>query len=292
MTRLFCFFGLLLAAPFLLSLAPDMLVSFEEQSSWSTSKAEAMNAQKLFFVDFDANYCAACRQMDRTTFMDVQLADYMKQKVVALKVDVQEIDGMRWSQQYEIEALPTMLVFDEKGRMVKRLVGYQSAEDLLTTFKELAPKQDYEPAAQDQPLSTPEPQKEELEVETTVSAEPPKPENPKPAITASSQPTPEPPAKEKELYELSIRRTKVQGYSTQVGVFSSYENVLDLAEKIGQQMQQKTFVEVERLNGKTVYRLLVGLFPSRRQASVMRNNLLMKGHAAIIYQLGMPEQVS
>ncbi len=99
------------------------------------AKEQAASESKLYFVDFDASYCATCRNMDQSTYMDPILAQYMDDNVVALRLDVQDFDGVMWSQQYDVEALPTMLVFNNKGKLVKRLVGYQSAADLLKEFK-------------------------------------------------------------------------------------------------------------------------------------------------------------
>ena len=108
------------------------IVSFEE-ADWDKSKTRAAAEGKLYFVDFDASYCATCRNMDESTYMSQQLADYMQNNVVALRVNVQDFDGVMWSQQYEVEALPTMLIFDAQGKLVKRLVGYKSASDLMTS---------------------------------------------------------------------------------------------------------------------------------------------------------------
>ena len=127
----------------LLALVPItlMIMAFKGKTTvqfmatdWDTAKNKAFSEGKLYFVDFDASYCATCRNMDQSTYMSSQLANYMEKNVVALRVDVQDFDGVMWSQQYEVEALPTMLVFNEEGKLVKKIVGYQSASDLMDVF--------------------------------------------------------------------------------------------------------------------------------------------------------------
>ena len=83
---------------------------------WDSAQKQAKLEKKLYFVDFDASYCASCRNMDESTYQDGALASFIEQSVIALRLDVQDFDGVMWSQKYEVEALPTMLIFNEEGK--------------------------------------------------------------------------------------------------------------------------------------------------------------------------------
>lgn len=256
----------ILVAPLLVlmtAFAPNRLMVKFEAASWEQSKAKAQSEGKLYFVDFDASYCATCRTMDESTYMDQRLASYIGNHVVAQRVDVQDFDGVMWSQQYEVDALPTLLVFDEQGNLVRRLVGYQSADDLIKVFSEVR-----QPVLAAQPINQPA---------TPVARQPVAADEPMahpvntPDVAVSDQ------ADKREeglgLYEIAVRRQSSKGHAVQIGVYSSYETVLAQASNLKKRYNQKTIVHIAHLKGDVVYKLLLGEFDSKRAAAAFRNNL-------------------
>ncbi|MCP4441930.1 MAG: thioredoxin fold domain-containing protein [Aureispira sp.] len=255
-------------------------------SDWDMAKEKAVKESKLYFVDFDASYCATCRNMDQSTYMDPVLAQYMDDNVVALRLDVQDFDGVMWSQQYEVEALPTMLVFNNDGKLVKRLVGYQSASDLLREFK-------------DAHTGTVVNQPNNISIAPAVADEP----MPNPNTTTNTNNTntnnnsyinsflePEPPAPSPTglgLYEIAVRKQDSKGYSVQVGVYSSYETILEQAEDMRKIFKTKTIIHIDEVDGKVVYKLMLGNFESRRDAMLFRRNLREKNKDGLVKDLTM-----
>ncbi|MDC0230637.1 thioredoxin domain-containing protein [Aureispira] len=235
-------------------------------TDWDTSKKRALSENKLYFVDFDASYCATCRKMDESTYMDEKLANYMDKNVIALRVDVQDFDGVMWSQQYEVEALPTMLIFDAQGSLVKRLVGYQTASDLISQFKSIkvrtkTPSVSPQPIAADKPMtkprSTSKPDVNTFPNGGFKSAD----------LVEVIQPT------GMGLYEIIVSKQPSEGYGVQVGVFSTYKNVLEEADKFNRKYNKKTLIHIDEHNGSTVYKLILGVFDHKRTASNFRNDL-------------------
>jgi len=276
--------GLIIAPLFLVIMAfkPTTTIVIFEQTDWENSKTRAVTEGKLYFVDFDASYCATCRNMDESTYMDERLAYYMKQNVVAMRVDVQDFDGVMWSQQYEVEALPTMLIFDAKGKLVKRLVGYKSAADLLVEFDAIKKSTGVSNTV------TPTTTTTTTTTTTNNKVVVPQPiEADKPMSNTTTKPTvnssntfltdeflnAEPQPTGMGLYEVTVRKQVSQGFSVQVGVFSSYEGVLEDATKLQQKYSKKTLIHVDQYNGSTVYKLLVGVFENKRDASLFRHDL-------------------
>lgn len=267
----------------IMAFKPSTTAVMFSASDWDNSKDKAMAEGKLYFVDFDASYCATCRNMDESTYMDDRLAAYMRQNVVAMRVDVQDFDGVMWSQQYEVEALPTMLIFDAEGKMVKRLVGYKSASDLIDEFNLVragaiptpAPTPSApvtsnvtpQPIAPDKPMSNPgalfQPSKSTTTSKTTPRGVTVSPNN------LDDAPTP----KGNGLFEVAVRKQSSQGFGVQVGVYSSYKIVLESASKFKRKYSKKTLIHIDEHNGSTVYKLLLGVFDSRREASFFRNDL-------------------
>jgi len=261
-------------------------------TDWDTAKNKAFAEGKLYFVDFDASYCATCRNMDQSTYMDETLASYIKDNVVALRVDVQDFDGVMWSQQYEVDALPTMLVFDEKGNLVKRIVGYKSAGDLLQEFEAIRNKKvattttspELSPVAPDQPMSRPD----DRTNNTASTATKPREKTPPAASGTSFMANEElgaPKPTGKGLYEVSVSEQASKGYGVQVGVFSTYEGVLKKASYFKRKYSKKTLIHVDTYNGSTVYKLMLGTFDSRRDAAYFRRDLRRDGTDGLIKDL-------
>ena len=98
-------------------------------------KTQASNEGKLYFVDFYADYCYACKLMDETTFVDPSLGNYVKNTYIPYKVDVMmDFDGISMKDEYNIKVLPTILVFNSKGDLVGR---YESMLGPTRMMKEL-----------------------------------------------------------------------------------------------------------------------------------------------------------
>ena len=219
--------------------------------AWEDAQAQATEEGKLMFVDFEADYCATCRRMDKTTYMDAALAEFFRSNVVAMRVNVQDFDGVEWSQKYDIEVLPTLLVLNSKGEVVDRMIGYQSASTLLKKLQELSappapPTVEYvAPLAADAPL---EPSRS-----TTLPPAPPKTDS------ASHLPL--------QLFEISVQRAPRQGFTLQVGAFQQYEAALDQADLMRELYAQKTILCVDKNGEQTHYKLLVGAFATKEEAT-------------------------
>ena len=69
------------------------------------------------------------------------------------------------------------------------------------------------------------------------------------------------------LFRFSVERQPSQGYAVQMGVFADYGNVLINAEKLQRQFSESIVVNINELNGKTVYKVLVGAFDKKTDAS-------------------------
>ena len=78
--------------------------------SLPSAKAQAEKEGKLVFVDFTAQWCLPCQWMDETTFNDPQIADFIEENYIAVKIDVDHFDGVVWKEQYNIKMLPSMSV--------------------------------------------------------------------------------------------------------------------------------------------------------------------------------------
>lgn len=98
--------------------------------------AEAKAQNKLVFVDAYASWCGPCKVMDKKVFSDKNVAAYFNEHFINVKVMVEDArsatpEGAKFSQTYEFDAYPTMFFLDGDGKVVKKIIGYHDARQLI-----------------------------------------------------------------------------------------------------------------------------------------------------------------
>lgn len=96
--------------------------------SYEEARARAAEQQRLFLVDATAVWCAPCKMMDRTTWVDQDVTAWLDEHAIAAQIDVDE-EGLL-AHDLGISALPTIIAIrgDEE---VDRAVGYKDPEQFL-----------------------------------------------------------------------------------------------------------------------------------------------------------------
>lgn len=290
---------LLLFAPMLLTANPTAVDFYT--GSLNVAKQRAAQEGKLYFVDFVANWCMPCRWMDETTFSDPRVAQYMNEHYVPVKVDIDDFDGYAYKQQYNIRVLPSMLIFNSKGEVVGRYQESLPPSKLLKILAEhntRANRQIMAPAPP-KPVIRPAPPRPAPVAGPDLMVKPSPQTQPQPssygAPTIAPPPTARPPARRPQvtrpasttdgLYRFSVRRQASEGFSVQIGVYGDYENLLREAAKAEEEFDDPIIVHIAQLNGKSVYKILLGDFATREDANKFKNFLSQKGVAGFIKDL-------
>jgi thioredoxin-related protein len=99
--------------------------SFEE----ATTQAKA--EKKLIFIDAYAVWCGPCKMMDRNTFNDPELAEYFNENFVNFKLDVEKGEGPALSGKFGVNAMPTLLFVNYKGKVISKTIGYRGPKELM-----------------------------------------------------------------------------------------------------------------------------------------------------------------
>ncbi|MBF8293464.1 MAG: thiol:disulfide interchange protein DsbD [Bacteroidetes bacterium] len=115
----------------------------EEGMSWeqfSEAKiAEAMSLNKPVVIDFYADWCIPCLELDRKTFTDpgviAETKDFIRLKVDLTHFDSPESEALR--KKFSIAGVPTIVFIDKRGQEVasSRVVGYLPPKEFIEKVK-------------------------------------------------------------------------------------------------------------------------------------------------------------
>lgn len=102
--------------------------------------AELQQDGKPIFIDFYADWCAPCKEMDRTTFKDERVIEISKQ-LAMVKVDCTAPDEniKQFMSQFDVTGMPTLVFIDKAGKEIfeMREIGYVGAERFLDKVNRL-----------------------------------------------------------------------------------------------------------------------------------------------------------
>ena len=246
-------------------------------------ETQAARDGKLYMIDFYAHWCLPCKWMDETTFSDPQVVDYLKENYIPLKVNIDDFDGFGIKEKYEVAVLPTLILFNSSGQLVERV------EESLTPTKLLSILVSHNTANNRIRKKIMEPiiEAPDYEIPVITSEEEPKTE-----YSIADKKKANPIHKKNEiawedtgLFEFSVRQRNRTGYALQMGVFAEYGNVLREAAKMEAKYGKTTLVHISKLNGATVYRLMISDFSTREKAQLFVNLLNDQGIQALVKDL-------
>jgi len=99
--------------------------------------AEAV-ATKPLLIDFVAEWCIPCREMEHSTYVDSAVIDEAE-RFRMVKADLTEESDVtsRIVERFDVRGVPTVVLLSTAGEETRRMVGYVGPEELLRAMREV-----------------------------------------------------------------------------------------------------------------------------------------------------------
>lgn len=96
----------------------------------------ARTALQPAIIDFVADWCIPCHEMERTTFAQPEVRR-QAERFAMLKADItrENDDTNALVEQYQVKGVPTVIFIDSRGAEVHRLVGYIAPDEMLVAMR-------------------------------------------------------------------------------------------------------------------------------------------------------------
>lgn len=126
-------FAVLLLVVAVYSLIPSEKKSPDWKPFTEEAYNEAIKSSQPILIDFYADWCIPCKELDGMTFPDPKVIEESKRfncyKADMTKSISSEVEQLR--NKFNIVGVPTVIIINSKGEEVKRITGFVKAEEFL-----------------------------------------------------------------------------------------------------------------------------------------------------------------
>ncbi|SAK98521.1 protein-disulfide reductase DsbD [Caballeronia ptereochthonis] len=97
-------------------------------------------AARPAMLDFYADWCVSCKEMEKLTFSDARVQARLAQlNLLRADVTANNTDDQALLKRFKLFGPPGIIFFDAQGNEVARVVGYESADTFLKSLDKLGP---------------------------------------------------------------------------------------------------------------------------------------------------------
>ncbi len=126
-------FSVVILAFAIYALIPSQKSEIDWKPYTANTSLASLNSSKGMIIDFYADWCIPCKELDVSTFRDPKVIstakDFLTFKANMTKSLSPEVEALR--NKYNIIGVPTVLIINSRGEEVKRITGYVDANEFL-----------------------------------------------------------------------------------------------------------------------------------------------------------------
>lgn len=125
-------FSVLVLAISIYTLIPSEKLEPEWKQFTIHNYQASLNNNERMVIDFYADWCIPCKELDALTFSDKRIIDQFENFTV-YKVDMTKNNetNEQLRKKFNVVGMPTVLVIDSKGNELKRITGFVNADEFL-----------------------------------------------------------------------------------------------------------------------------------------------------------------
>ncbi len=101
--------------------------------SYDDGMALSKQEGKKIFLHFYADWCTWCKKMDKDTFSDMTVGNYINKNFIPIKVNTGKKKNV--ALRYNVRGLPATLFLTEKGETIGYKPGYVPPANLIILLK-------------------------------------------------------------------------------------------------------------------------------------------------------------
>ncbi|AFM05745.1 sporulation related protein [Bernardetia litoralis DSM 6794] len=217
------------------------------EGSFDQLQEEAKKKNKPYFVFVHANK----NKFDSVTFANQYVQTYIKKRYLAQKLQAPSLYADYVVKKYEVKSFPQILIFTPQGKLVDRINSYLSPKKMIARLK----LHEGKTGSSDDRIS-----------DFAKAA------NPELSLKLQTE------GEIQEVYHFSIRPYGVEEKTigVQLGVFENYQNLVNNVAELEVHWHDNILVTFVEIDGKMLYRLLLGPFYSYEHADRYNKNLKEK----------------
>ncbi|GAA4827990.1 thioredoxin family protein [Algivirga pacifica] len=114
-------------------------------TSFDKAMEQAQAEDKIVFVDVYTDWCYWCKVMDKNTFTDTEVIEYMNKYCVSVKLNAEAEETLNFrGEEYSnrafvrsigVRGYPSLLIISPDGKQLEVKAGAHSAEELLSLLQ-------------------------------------------------------------------------------------------------------------------------------------------------------------
>ncbi len=234
-------------------------IQFETDFNIASKKASENSMFQVLV--FNADWCLPCKWMEKNTFNDEELVNYLNKNSISSKINIDSEEGYKVMSKFNVKVLPTIIVLNAIGEEISRKQELMDGKSMLKFISNYIPSY-YPKQPNTEHAIKAAPKTDSFEKES-VKTTPPKSDD----LSLS-----ETPGTNGSLFKVAPKEIEAKGYGVQVGVFTNYEKAMKEAERLQKLVQASDLLIYNLATASGIkYKLIFGSFKTATEA----NNLLI-----------------